>query len=89
MGLFESYLLTEAGLTPADKAAVNNLTRQIQTIDKQILSKVGPAGKGTLMQQTGDAAGHINDQDPFYKTLVARRAMLVAKRMKITGKSEQ
>lgn len=87
MGLFADYLLTEAGLSPADKRTSDQLTKQIQAIDKQIEAKVGPTGKGPFMQQSGDTAGHINDSDPTYKALTARRAMLVAKRLKLTDKA--
>jgi hypothetical protein len=86
MGLFEQYLLTEAGLSPADKKAIDVLNKQIATIDTQILAKVGPVGKGQFMNQSGENAGHINDQDPVYKALTARRAMLVARKLKISGK---
>jgi len=87
MSIFGQYLLSEAGLSPTDKKMVDQLTKQIQTIDKQIETKVGPAGKGPLIQQTGDTAGHINDQDPQYKALTARRAMLLARRLKLTNKA--
>ena len=86
MGLFEQYLLTEAGISPADKKAIDALTKQIEAIDKQILTKVGPIGKGPLMSQSGENAGHLNDQDPIYKALTARRAMLVAKKLKLSSK---
>lgn len=88
MSIFAKYLITEAGLIPSDKKTVDQLTKQIQAIDKIIETKVGPAGKGPFMQQTGDTAGHMNDQDPQYKALTARRAMLLARRLKLTNKAE-
>lgn len=88
MGLFNYYLLTEAGLSPADKRMVDNLTHQIQTIDKQLQLRIGPTGKGKLMQQSGEYAGHINDKDPQYIALTQRRALLVAKKNKLMGNVE-
>ena len=86
MGLFEYYLMTEAGMTPAEKNAVDILSKQIATIDKQLNTLIGPTGKGKLMQQQGDMAGHVNDQNPQFKALTARRAMLLAKKIALTNK---
>jgi hypothetical protein len=88
MGKFkEFFAILEAGQLPADKKAIDVLTKQIAMIDKQIESKIGPTGQGPLIQKTGDNAGHINDQDPVFKALTAKRAMLVARRLKLTNKA--
>lgn len=86
MGIFADYLLNEAGRSPADQRAIDNLTKQIELIDKQIEAKVGPTGKGPLMNKSGEDAGHINEKDPQYKALTTKRATLVAKRLKLTNK---
>ena len=89
MGIFENYLLVEAGMSPAEKKAIDMVTKQINAIDLQIQNRVGPTGKGKLMTQTGELAGHLNDQDPQFKTLTARRAALVARKIAMTNKADK
>jgi hypothetical protein len=81
-------LFNEAGMTPADKAALDRLNKSIAMIDKQIATKIGPVGKGKMVQQTGEDTGKINEKDPEFIRLTNQRKMMVAKKAQLIAKSE-
>jgi hypothetical protein len=91
MGRFQIFmksLINEAGMTPADKSALDRLNKQIAIIDKQIATKIGAVGKGKIVQQTGEDAGRINEKDPEFVRLTNQRKMIVAKKAQLIAKSE-
>lgn len=74
-------------MTPVDKSTLDRLNKSIALIDKQIAAKIGSVGKGKLVQQTGEDAGHINEKDPEFIRLTNQRKVMVAKKAQLTAKS--
>ena len=75
-------------MTPADKANLDRLNKSIAQIDKQIAAKIGAAGKGKMVQQSGEDTGRLNEKDPDFVRLTNQRKLLVAKKAQLTAKVE-